>query len=969
VVRLNRVWPRVTIRLLALLFLTTAVALGPNSPPAAPVIVEPALDGQLLHPGDVHMATEPMVDPDPGDQHLCTEFEIWTVQPPERVWATACLAGIARVHTHIADGTFMGSLAGRLDFDPDTDYRLLIRHVDDSGDPATAAGPFAERLFRTRPASVILPLELDDIRADPTPRWVDSDGGEIVLPSGAPPPVLRIESPQGEPLLAVAGNDGTTNQLVEPGPLDQPAPLRLRLAAGSATQVTLPQSRIVFSGGDGEPHSIHLPALVLLAGLERYFWVSANGSSFVADANQTVPDFSVLAQSAAVPWAVRPGFAVEVVASGFELPVAIAFVPAPAPEPDAPLYYVAELHDGIKVVGRDGSVRDFATGLLNFDPLAAFPGAGETGIAGIAIDPESGDLFASYLYADPPGAPSPHYPIVVRFTSLDGGRTAVLPPVTVLDLFGEVQGASHQISNLSFGPDGMLYVHVGDGFEIQRALDLESFRGKILRLHPDGTPAADNPFYDEGDGISARNYVFAFGFRNPFGGVWREADGAHYEVENGPTVDRLARIDAGQDYGWAGSDADMALRAIHNWTPSSAPVNIAWIQPGTFGGSGFPAALMDRAYVSESGPTWANGPQLLGKRISEFVIDLDGALVSGPTPLVEYTGVGRATVAALAAGPDGLYFSDLYKDLDFVSAIDRGAHVLRVRFVGSADFGADPVEGLPPLAVQFTDASTVPDITAWLWSFGDGTTSTEQHPAHVYQATGHYDVRLHVTGSSGTSVVEKEHLVHAGPTCGDGIVSEGEECDGGGCCSDTCSLEPVGTPCDDGLVCTQEDTCAGGACGGAPVVCPDTEACQPTTCDEAALSCVVTEVLDAPCDDGNACTEDTCAGSTCGHEPISFAATDASFGTALAAPACEDERVTRRVERALMKARKRIALAAAAVGPRRTALLERAARILERAEKRMRRSRRVSAECAASVEAMLDALQVQAGCLRRDPPG
>ncbi|MGH7288225.1 MAG: PQQ-dependent sugar dehydrogenase, partial [Myxococcota bacterium] len=537
----------VTIRVLALLLLTTAAALGQNSPPAAPVIVEPAMDGQIIHPGDVHMATEPMHDPDPGDQHLCTEFEIWAVMPPERVWATGCLGGIERVHAHIADGTFMGSLGGRVAFDADTDYLLRIRHVDDSGDPATAAGPFSERPFHTSAASVILPLELDDIGADPAPRWLDTNDIEIVLPSGAPQPVLRIESPQAEPLLAVLGNDGTTNQLVEPGPLDGHVALRVMLAAGSLAQLPLPQSRIVFTGGDGGLRSIHLPATVLVAGADRYFWVSSNGSTFVADATQTVPDFSVLAQSAAVPWAVRPGFAVEVAATGFKLPVGIAFVPTPAPDPDAPLYYVAELHDGIKVVGRDGSVRDFATGLLNFDPLAALPGAGEQGITGIAIDPASGDVFASYLYADPPAAPFPHYPIVVRFTSLDGGRTAVMPPVTVLDMFGEEQGQSHQISNLSFGPDGLLYVHVGDGFAVHLARDLASFRGKILRLQPDGAAPADNPFYDAGDGITPRDYVFASGFRNPFGGAWRESDGAHYEVENGPTVDRLARVDAGQD--------------------------------------------------------------------------------------------------------------------------------------------------------------------------------------------------------------------------------------------------------------------------------------------------------------------------------------------------------------------------------------------------------------------------------------
>jgi hypothetical protein len=46
---------------------------------------------------------------------------------------------------------------------------------------------------------------------------------------------------------------------------------------------------------------------------------------------------------------------------------------------------------------------------------------------------------------------------------------------------------------------------------------------------------------------------------------------------------------------------------------------------------------------------------------------------------VEYTGVGKATAAGLAVAPEGLYFTDLYKDVRYKSPIDRGAKVWRVR--------------------------------------------------------------------------------------------------------------------------------------------------------------------------------------------------------------------------------------------------------------------------------------------------
>jgi hypothetical protein len=123
----------------------------------------------------------------------------------------------------------------------------------------------------------------------------------------------------------------------------------------------------------------------------------------------------------------------------------------------------------------------------------------------------------------------------------------------------------------------------------------------------------------------------------------------------------------------------MANFAIYTWAPATAPVNIVFIQTNRFGGSGFPPDKFDHAFVSESGSTWASGPQSNGKRITEFVLNANGDLISGPTPLIQYNSTGKATVVALAAGPDGLYFSDFYKDLNYTSPIDRGANILRVR--------------------------------------------------------------------------------------------------------------------------------------------------------------------------------------------------------------------------------------------------------------------------------------------------
>ena len=111
------------------------------------------------------------------------------------------------------------------------------------------------------------------------------------------------------------------------------------------------------------------------------------------------------------------------------------------------------------------------------------------------------------------------------------------------------------------------------------------------------------------------------------------------------------------------------------------------MQGSTFNGSGFPTSQWDHAFVAESGPTYATGPQARGKRISEFVIDnstANGTLVSGPRSLAHYAGNGKGTAVALAAGPGGLYFSDFYLD-DPAGGYDptaAGANIIRIVHVG-----------------------------------------------------------------------------------------------------------------------------------------------------------------------------------------------------------------------------------------------------------------------------------------------
>ncbi|MCU0476155.1 MAG: PKD domain-containing protein, partial [Anaerolineae bacterium] len=71
-----------------------------------------------------------------------------------------------------------------------------------------------------------------------------------------------------------------------------------------------------------------------------------------------------------------------------------------------------------------------------------------------------------------------------------------------------------------------------------------------------------------------------------------------------------------------------------------------------------------------------------------------------------------------------------------------------------AAFSADRTFGEPPLVVRFTDRSTG-QITSYNWNFGDGSSSAERNPTHVFRQPGEYEVRLTVSGPGGQSNVSQ----------------------------------------------------------------------------------------------------------------------------------------------------------------------------------------------------------------------
>ncbi len=376
-----------------------------NHPPHTPHILEPAVDGQIVNPGDVHMATSAFADDDAGDQHLASDFEIWDVALNERVWFGDHVTGVNRVHCHLGNGYYENSLFDSRGLLGNTNYLLKVRFLDSSGDAGTQWSEQAVRPFTTGNVAQTYPMQLADVIDNPPPSLRTSIGGSAELAEGIR---ISIESAAGELLLAFSGTTG--GYLYEnPSALSDHRSVRVRFE--TAADAAVPALDVRFYREDARRRGIFTPAVSLVAGVPQDFWVSAGGSTYVALPGQTNPDFTTLARSAPLPWDLQPGYVIETFATNFQLPVNIAFVPNPGPNPKDPYIYVTELYGIIKLVTRDGTVSDYATDVLNFDPLGSFFGSGQQGLAGLCVDPDSGDLFATMLYSSDPGdVAAPHYP-------------------------------------------------------------------------------------------------------------------------------------------------------------------------------------------------------------------------------------------------------------------------------------------------------------------------------------------------------------------------------------------------------------------------------------------------------------------------------------------------------------------------------------------------------------------------------
>ena len=208
------------------------------------------------------METGPFVDANAGDLHRCTDWEVWTVTPSQRVWATLCIGGVERVHTHLGDGTFQNSHAGRRTLFPNTPYVLRVRHRDNSNNAATDWSAWANRPLVTGDIASVFPMELSDILTLPAPTLKLSSGVGVTLPATSEIEVAGLGTGS---LLELRGQGGG-NQIFNPPARAGGSAVLITFTAGSLPLV-ISESDLAFTDDDGVPRTIYLPAVNIAAGL------------------------------------------------------------------------------------------------------------------------------------------------------------------------------------------------------------------------------------------------------------------------------------------------------------------------------------------------------------------------------------------------------------------------------------------------------------------------------------------------------------------------------------------------------------------------------------------------------------------------------------------------------------------------------------------------------------------------------
>ncbi len=431
-----------------------------------------------------------------------------------------------------------------------------------------------------------------------------------------------------------------------------------------------------------------------------------------------------------------------------------------------------------------GVVRIYKNGALLPTPFldisARVNQVNDRGLLGLALDPNfatNGYVYLLYTY-EPNGNPNDAAPKTARLTRMTANPNN--PDVTLANseivLLGSLGTApcsqypagadcigndsdAHSVDTLRFGPDGKLYVSIGDGAGYSsadslalRAQDLNSYNGKVLRINSDGTAPPDNPFFN-GNPNAVRSKVYAYGLRNPYRFGIHPTTGEVIIGDVGWEDWEELNRGRGANFGWPCYEGNNPQTKYQNKfaqcraLAASAVMAPLYVYDHSVGGG---AAIGGAFYTATKFPKKYRGNffygEYVGQYINRIVFDANNNLSS----VVRFaSNVGE--IVSLEQGPDGaLYYSEL-----------ASGQVRRLRYTSASSTpiavaSATPTAGASPLTVNFSSTgSNDPggSTLTYKWEFGDGTTSTAANPPHTYTSstTKTFTAKLTVTNAQGNS--------------------------------------------------------------------------------------------------------------------------------------------------------------------------------------------------------------------------
>jgi glucose/arabinose dehydrogenase len=301
------------------------------------------------------------------------------------------------------------------------------------------------------------------------------------------------------------------------------------------------------------------------------------------------------------------------------------------------------------VTERPGRLRIIAAdGTLLPEPVAGVPEVyahGQGGLLDVLRSPdfaENGLIYLSYAAPGDGGAGT-----AVARGRLVGNRE-LADVETIFEAVPKSSGGRHFGSRMVWGPDGKLYVTVGERGNDEWAQQRDRHPGSVLRLEADGSVPADNPFVGT---PGVRPEIFTWGNRNPQGLIVHPERREIWEQEHGPRGgDEINILKPGANYGWPvitygtaysglpmgeGTAKPGMEQPIFQWTPSIAPSGMTY-------------------YTGDAFPAW-RGSLFVGSLKFRYLerLELDGTRVTHREELLRGE-LGR--IRDVRQGPDGMLY-------------------------------------------------------------------------------------------------------------------------------------------------------------------------------------------------------------------------------------------------------------------------------------------------------------------------